>query len=417
MARYIKFLSTVTLISIILATLGGLTWGNTLFARENLGETDFLVPWLAAQTFLEYGNSPYSDPVTQRSQLIHYGRLADIGEDPLRLHVPFPAMFIYFPFALIDAYPLARGMWMTLLEIALVAFAFMTIKVSGWRINRFLLLALLLLSIFWVFGLFPLFYGQAIILVSLSTVGVLLALRGEQDELAGALLVPLLFKPSLCGLLFIFLMGSAIAHRRWGVLGGFLMASGILVGLSFLLLPDWLLSYLRSLVVHLSFNPGITPAGIFISIWPSVGKQIGWIITALLTLLLASEFRAMLQKDSRHQIWTSSLIIAASPLIGFPISPFDYLIMFIPLILILAIIAERWRGSQKWLYRSIVITVLLVTLWVWIWLYFYKPSSTEVAVNLTLVFPFLLLLGLYWIRWWAIHPPRTWFEIIRNELR
>jgi hypothetical protein len=30
--------------------------------------------------------------------------------------------------------------------------------------------------------------------------------------------------------------------------------------------------------------------------------------------------------------------------------------------------------------------------------------------------PFLLLVGLYWIRWWAIRPPRTWFETIENEI-
>ena len=51
-------------------------WTNTLYSRVHPGEKDFLVPWLAASTFLQYGDSPYSKPAAQRAQVVYYGNLA-----------------------------------------------------------------------------------------------------------------------------------------------------------------------------------------------------------------------------------------------------------------------------------------------------------------------------------------------------
>jgi hypothetical protein len=82
-----------------LAILGGMVWGNALYARQHQDEKDFLVPWLAARTFLDYGDSPYSHPATQRAQIVYYGRIAEDGEDPLILWLSFPAELFYFPIA------------------------------------------------------------------------------------------------------------------------------------------------------------------------------------------------------------------------------------------------------------------------------------------------------------------------------
>ena len=189
MSRFINFLTSFFLVFVALSILVGLGWANTTYARLHPGEKDFFVPWLAARTFLQYGDNPYSDPVSQRAQVVYYGHLATEDQDPLRLNVPLPVELFYFPFALIVDYSLARGLWMTCLEIALVALAFLSLRLTTWKPARTLLAGLLIFSVLWVYGYLPLINGSAVIFAALAIVGLLLALRDGHDEFAGALLV------------------------------------------------------------------------------------------------------------------------------------------------------------------------------------------------------------------------------------
>jgi hypothetical protein len=65
MPRFLYTIYLTTIVLLVIALLGGLTWANTLYARAHPGEKDFFVPWLAVRTFLTYGDNPYSSPVAQ----------------------------------------------------------------------------------------------------------------------------------------------------------------------------------------------------------------------------------------------------------------------------------------------------------------------------------------------------------------
>ncbi|HEY5156821.1 MAG TPA: hypothetical protein VII93_02515, partial [Anaerolineales bacterium] len=184
MSRSLTVITVILFTLLMLALLSGLIWANTRYAQSHPGEKDFLVPWLAARTFLQYGNNPYNDPATQRAQIVYYGRLAIDGEDPLRLNVPFPLELFYFPLALITDYALARGLWMALLEVALIALGFLSLQLTGWKANRTLLPVVVIFSVLWVYGYLPLMACRAVIFVALSLTGFLLALRDQRDELA-----------------------------------------------------------------------------------------------------------------------------------------------------------------------------------------------------------------------------------------
>ncbi len=158
-------------------------------------EKDFLVPWLGARTFLQYGDSPYGDPATRRRQIVYYGRLAATGQDPLMLWLPLPVELFYFPFALVSDYALAHAIWMTCLEIAMVALGALSLQLTGWKVGRFLLPIFLLLPLFWVYGAFSLVSGSAAGFIGLALVGFLLAVRSERDELAGGLLILMVSAP------------------------------------------------------------------------------------------------------------------------------------------------------------------------------------------------------------------------------
>ncbi len=399
MSRNLTVITTIFFVFLALAILGGMVWGNTLFARDHPGEKDFLVPWLAARTFLDYGNSPYGNPAAQRAQIVYYGRVAAEGEDLLILWLPFPAELFYFPFALIPDYALARGLWMTLCEAALVASAFVALRLTGWKLSRFLLPLALLFPVLWIFGFMNLLAASPVPFVVLASVGALLALRSGQDEVAGALLVMPLLKIGIFGIFLLFVFWWSIYHRRWRVLAGLSMALGILLLLSFLLLSDWIMPFVRGLYWHVIHNPGLSFYQVLGSIWPVVGPRLGWALTALLLVMLFVEWREVCYKDFRHTLWTACLTLAITPLLGFPLAVNDFAILVLPLFLIATILGERWPGRRLRGPAGIVLLAAWIALW-----------RLALAPGLAPLLPILLVIGLYWIKWWAVRPPRTALE-------
>jgi hypothetical protein len=409
LSRTLITLTTIFLVFLALAILGGLVWGNTLYARDHPGEKEFFVPWLAARTYLQYGDNPYSEPVAQRAQVIYYGRLAAEGQDPLRLSLPFPVEIFYFPFALVSDYALARGLWMTCLEIALVALAFLSLRLTGWKPARTLLPVLLIFSVLWVYGFLPLTGSRAVIFVALAIVGLLLALHDGRDELAGALLVVPFFKPDIAGLLVLFILWWVIYHHRGRILAGYLMTLVILLAVSFFILLDWFTPFIGGLISHINYNPGLTPGGILAFWWPAFGPRLGWALTGIMLVVLFVEWRDVRRKDFRHLLWTASLTLAGTPLMGIPVNPQDYVLLFFPLILFLSILAERWSRPGRWGVAGLVL--LAIFLGFWLITAGLSHAGVSVPTNvLALAFPVLLVLGLYWMRWWAVRPPRTWSD-------
>ena len=77
-----------------------------------------------------------------------YGRPAREGEHELRVAYPLYSVLMFLPFALFKNYILARALWMTVLEIALVLLSVVSMRLVGWKPK------LLTLALFLVFTIF-----------------------------------------------------------------------------------------------------------------------------------------------------------------------------------------------------------------------------------------------------------------------
>ncbi len=400
MLRSFNKITAVFYIFLAFAILFGLVWANTLFAHDHPGEKDFLVPWLAARTFLQDGYDPYGDPASQRAQVVYYGHLATEGEDPLKLSTMLPVELLYFPFAFISNYDLALGLWMTLGEGSLAVIALLCLSLTGWKPKRFLLPLILLFSIFWVYAFKPLTSGSPTPFVALGLFGAITAMRGGKDELAGALLSLSLLELGITTFFLLFVLWWTIAFRRWRVWGGFFMVVGFFTLASFLLLPSWFMPFLRGLVSHYHYNPGLTVMSFLAVWWPALGPKLSLVLTAGLGGIFFLEWRRIRGKDFRHILWVASLTLAAAPLIGLPISINAHLFLILPLTLILSVAAERWPGIRGAFVSGGIYFGAFILFWL--------VSKNIPALFLSL--PLLLLIGLYWMRWWAVHPPRTWSD-------
>ena len=154
-------------------------------------------------------------------------------------------------------------------------------------------------------------------------------------------------------------------------------------------------------------NPGV----LFTGLWPGLGKQLGWMLTGILVVMLITEWFFAIRKDFRWFLWTACLTMVISQWIGIPTIPANFTGLILPLILVSAMLTEHWSHGGQW------ISVLLAfIIFVWEWAVLYNDlNSPQPGLQLILLFPLplILFIGLYWVRWWAIKPRQLRMEELR----
>lgn len=398
---------------LIVGILALVTWVNLQFVRENPGGNDFLVHWVGTRALLIDGISPYSDAVAERIQTRAYGRPAEPDEHELRVAYPLYSALAFLPFALIGDYDLARALWMTTLEVALIGLAIICLRLTRWKINLWLLPLFLVFSIFWYHSLRPLINGNAVILVSLFLVIAIAALRTNRDELAGVILGFCTIKPHLVLLPIILVIAWTLTAGRWKTLLWLVITLVVLSVSAALFIPDWPLQNLREVLRYSSYNPPGTPGSVFELWMPATGRRLGWALSALLGMIMIVEWILVIKKDFRWFLWTACLTLVASQWIGIQTDPGNFILLFLPLVLVLAMWVERWGRAG-----NAVAVIVLLLLMIGPWAIFlrtidfgYQPIQDPVMF---FPLPIFLLITLYWVRWWVVRPQRLLVEELRT---
>ena len=402
------YLSSILIIGVLVLV----TWANYDFAQQNTGGNDFLVHWVGTRALFVDGLSPYSDTVAERIQTLAYGRPALPGEHELRVAYPMYSALVFLPFALISDYELARALWMTTLEAALIGLAFLSLKLTRLKMSIWLLPFFLIFSIFWYHSLRPLINGNAVILVALALVAAFAALKTGRDELAGVLLAFSTIKPHLVILPIIFILIWTISFGRWRTLGWMLISLVLLSISAALFVPDWPLQNLREILAYSSYNPPGTPGAAFETWLPAAGRRLGWALSALMGLILVIEWVFVRRREFRWFLWTGCLTLVISQWIGIQTDPGNFILLFFPLILVFSMWVERW-GRAGSVLTSITLFLLFIVPWV-IFLQTVTYGNQPLKHPIMLfTLPLFLLITLYWVRWWSINPRRLLVEELR----
>ena len=407
-SRYSKL---IIIIILILVVLGLLTFANYRFAKDNPGGNDFLVHWMGTRTFLLDGTSPYSDETAVKIQTFAYGHKAEEGEHELRVAYPLYSMIVFAPFSLVKNYDLARALWMTTLELSLLALSYLSLKITDWSPGKKVLLAFFLFSIFWYHALRPLINGNVVIIIALVIAGVLISIKMKQDELAGVLLALTTIKPQVSIVFIIFIFVWAFRNKRLKVVGWFL-ASVFLLSLSAaLLIPDWILQNLREIVRYPGYNPPGTPASALRALMPDAWGRVGMVISGLMILMLIFEWAVMRNEDYKSFLWIAFTTLTASQWIGIQTDPGNFIVLFPAIVFLFSVWEKRWARMG---HIMIVSNMVVIFLGLWILFlktveYGYQPQQSPIMF---FPLPGYLLLMLYWIRWWTERPDELWYERI-----
>ena len=392
---------------VALAAIGALGWANYRFVAQNPGGNDFLARWMGARMWLREGISPYDSRVSVATQKMIYGRPADPskGEDMEYFVYPLPSMIFFAPFALFD-YPLARALWMTTLEIGLIALAWLSLRITRWKPAPWSLALFFVFALTWYHGVRPVINGNAVVLVALFLTGAVLTLRAGQEELTGILLAVATIKPHLALLPILFVLLWAASHRRWRVPAWTVGFTLFLVAFGMLFIPDWPLQNLREVLRYTGYTPPTTLQAALREWLPGVGRQLGWILSGGLTVLLLTEWALAWGKPFRRFVWTYSLTLLVGQWIGITTDPGNFILLFLPLTLVFAEFESRYgRAARWWSLLS------MLALWVGLWWIFLATLTTvngqpQQSTVMFLPLPLYLFWGLYWVRWWAVRTSR-----------
>lgn len=398
---------------ILAAVLTAFLFANLVLAERMKGGGGILMPWKNVRVSFGLDNGePYSGAVAAYVQRQAYGGVARAGQNPYYFNLPYYLTLLYAPLSLVGNPSVARGLYLALAEVALFAMTALSLRLADWRPRRLFAILFYLFAGLGLYSLFALYEGTPAVLLGLVYLGILLALREEADELAGALIAVAFAHWEIGGpfLLLVLLYVAYQRQRRSGVLVGFIIPTFTLLAIAYLVQPGWVFSYLVGVFANWTTTFGLTPGAIFIRLWPEIGSRLGWGLTSLSVLILAFEWARARSGDFRRFYWAACLTLSLTPLTGLR-SGFENLVVLIPAAaLIFATVRERWKAGY-WLTISLL-ALFFAAPWI---LYLGGFIPATLRTDLTFLFlPVATVIGLYWIRWWVVRPPRTWTERVTH---
>ena len=394
------------IVILVIAAVAALTFVNYRYAQNNPGGNDFIPRWLGTRLFIFNGWSPYSEDTGTAIQQQIFGRPAADGEDESLFVYPFYATLIFSPFALVSEYALARALWMTFLEICLVLLAITTLRLVRWRVPLWLLAIYLIFSVTWYHGTRAVINGNVVAALTLLIALAFSRIRDNNDMVAGFFLAYITIKPNIVLLLILFVLLWAISHRRWTIIGWFFIALVLLIVVGMFFIPDWVLQNVWAILRYPDYTTTGTLGAAFQTWWPGVGTQFKWGLTIFLALLLIVEWWSAWGKGFNHFLWTACLTLAVSQWIGISTDRGNFILLFLPLVLIFSAIADHWRRSGDWVVLGMMV-LLLVGLWALFLNTLQYGNQPQQHAVMFVPLPFFVILGLYWIRWWVLRPTRS----------
>lgn len=386
--------SKVIGIVLLVVAAVGYTWATwRYFTQPVPGGNDFLAnlsPW---EAYLKHDINPYSDDAARLTQQAIRGRPALPHEDQNRLVYPFYSILLHGPFVWID-YSLARAIFMTLLQAAVILGVLLTVKLFAWNPPPLILGV----TIAWALLYYPearsVILGQSTPIGFLSLAGTLYLLRMKRDMQAGALLVLTTFKPTLVFLVGPFLLLWGVVRSRWRFVAGFGITLAALSLGSMIMLPTWIQDWARQIGRYPAYTVTYGPIWLISHrYFPWMGSTGELTLTALLVIgLLASWWLAFRKEGANQFYWALGVTLVISNLVIPRTATPNYVLMLLPVIWMFAAVDRLGRIG-----RIGVLAMMSVTLVGHWWLHFASVIGNEEQAVVFLPMPlglgFALVIG------------------------
>lgn len=373
-----------------------LVLGNYQMFKTLNGGGEFAAQWKGIQLLINSGENPYSS----RSETLISSVSSQFGFPPVESSYNFnSALFslvLYTPFALVKDVKLAMAFWAAFSEILLGLTLYLFIRFIK---DKAIFLISFLMIIFTFFSL-PSFYAittgsSAIVVVFLLFFGAICTANGK-DELAGILFAVSMIRTDLVLMTIIFLMAWSIRCRRWTFGLWFLGALVLLSGFAMLFVPGWIVNYLLGLTSEVfsqfEFNSVIS-------------NRLYIFMAILLVILLIIEWLVNQSISSKRVVWLVAITVTVSILVNRQERLNDLVLLYPATLFGLFLLRDRW-GNRVNSVVYFILTGFFVLTWMSSPILFPYISPSITSWVLHGFYPLLVLVLLYWSRWWVIQDAR-----------
>ena len=358
------------------------------------------------QNFMMEGVTPYGELTSLSIQSIIYKGPISAGQFPYHVNIPLTMLLLFLPLAWIKDLALARAIWLIILELGLFGVVIVSLRLAHWRPHWAFLIVILVFSVFWLPSVSMFVTATSIVIQTLVFYGALRSIQLGSDELGGALAALCLLNIEATGLVFFALIVWIFSTRRWRILGGIVMVMAILLGLSFVLLPDWVFPFMGATLSN--WQSGIMPStfNLFEGWLPGIGQRLAQILAVAAFTIIFLEWRAVRGQNVRWLFWTTCLTATLTPLLGIPYFQ-SWLVLTLPgVLLIVSIMVERWRLLG---FGSAIITIAGLFLGLW------GAQLYGITSAFILFYPLTLTMLLYWVRWGAVRQAPLWADQVTRR--
>jgi len=392
---------------IIVGTLAVAVVSSMVMRRISF-EDQFAMPWAAGRAWLLEGLDPYDPGVAQLAENAILDSPYSANQENEKLFLPFFNLVFYLPFSLIP-YTLSRLIWVTLLSLCILLIVHFGLTISNWKLSQIEKLIAAFIILFWIPGITTVLVGSlSPIIILLLIVSIHLFLEG-QDTTAGFLLASTVGSFNISGFIIILILFYGISRRRWSIVSAFFSGFAFIVVISLLLIPSWPRDWISIWVENYSDLEIIrTPLMTLASYLPGVEGFLSIFFHALFGIFYLLMLITLRGKSERVFIWNALGTMIISFLVNIRGSV-SYILLILPAIfLVFRFLSERWG-----LFGRISSWIILAFFTIGSWILFLPVEDVITTIDIPLItigIPFLVFMGMNWIRWWAIKIPRLPFE-------
>jgi hypothetical protein len=397
----------VFILAIALATIG-LVWVNARFVSANQGGVDFFVQYHTAQSWAIHGTSPYSDTIAQETYRIVQGKepIPAFKANQVAFLSPLYAMAIQAPLGAGDPQT-SRIIWMTLTEICLVVTAILALNLTGWKVSAIEAGFVFLYALLGYYSMRTILQGSFSAITAMLLLGGLVLIQGKRDMDAGLVLALATMDLHLSLPLVIFAFFWSLSVGRGRIALGLIIGGAFLTVSSMVFLPDWPIQWVRGLFQYL---PAILDRTSVITTlsnqMPGISSPLGLVLYGAAALYLIGEWILAWGRSDRWFQWTALLTLVLTVVFPLRVTSADFVVLIPVLFLLFRSWQERWGAGGQ---RAAWVLLGVVTIGFWT-LFLLTVQHTREFPLMQILPPFLCLGCLWWVRWWAIHRQRLFYE-------
>lgn len=405
MKRYRRTVASQYLVVILIfASIVGLSLLSA-FVMFRVPFTDyFAIPWAAGRAWLLEGESPYAPTIANIAQsTIDDSGLMGVLPETRVLTLPLLTLVFYLPFSLIP-YTISRIIWVVILAVSIGLTIYLSIRFSGWKLPSIGKFFVVVLMISWLPSAKAILTGQlSPIIIALTFLALYLLLLG-QETTAGFILALTLSSFPGVGFILIFLLVWSISQKQWSVLSSFFSGVAFLLLLSWLILPAWFMDW-ASIIFNLYFDWQWinTPLMNLATLLPGIADFLSIFLHAAFILFGIFLLITALGKSGRVFIFKLCAILIIAYLVNV-----QNMIIYLLFVGPAAFMVFRYWSARWHLFGNILSWGILLSLCFGSWLLVLQDIDFTGTFNvpiLSIAFPLIIMLGLFWIRWWALRLP------------